>query len=108
MIRAMLAMAALAAAVSGAGVTPAGAEDYGIFTVHDSKLGKVLADPDGMTLYTNAKDPKGKSVCNGECAAKWPPMKAADEAKPVGDFSIIVRDDGTKQWADEKRPFITT
>ena len=67
----------------------------------------MLADPNGMTVYTYAKDQKGKSLCNGECAAKWPPVTAADDAKPFGDYSIIVRDDGTRQWADEDRPLYT-
>jgi predicted lipoprotein with Yx(FWY)xxD motif len=106
-MRITLAAAALAALVAGVGTGQARAEDYGIFTVHDSKLGKVLADPQGMTVYTFAKDPPGKSVCTGECAAKWPPVKAAADAQPVGDFTIITRDDGTRQWADENRPLYT-
>ena len=104
-MRMALVVAAFAVAILGAGATSA--EDYGIFKVQETKLGKVLADPNGMTVYTYAKDPKGKSVCNGQCAAKWPPVKAADDAKPFGDYSIIVRDDGTRQWADENRPLYT-
>ena len=36
----------------------------------------VLTNPAGMTLYTFDKDPAdaSKSTCNGECAAKWPPL----------------------------------
>jgi predicted lipoprotein with Yx(FWY)xxD motif len=52
-------------------------------------IGKVLADPNGMTLYTYVKDSPGKSNCYGECVEYWPPMKAAAEAKPVGDLTII-------------------
>jgi len=106
-MRVVLAATVVAVAIFATSVGVAGAEDYGIFTVRDSKLGTVLADPNGMTVYTFAKDPKGKSVCNGDCAVKWPPVKAADDAKPFGDYSIIVRDDGTRQWADEDRPLYT-
>jgi predicted lipoprotein with Yx(FWY)xxD motif len=53
-VRIALAVTALAVAILGTGMTAAGAEDYGIFTVHESKLGKVLADPNGMTVYTRA------------------------------------------------------
>ena len=106
-MRTALAVTALAVAILGTGVGAASAEDYGIFKVQETKLGKVLADPNGMTVYTYAKDHKGRSLCNGECAAKWPPVKAADDAKPLGDYSIIVRDDGTRQWADEDRPLYT-
>lgn len=69
-----------------------------------TSLGPVLTDTHGMTLYTFDKDPSGKSVCNGKCAENWPPLAAAADAKPTGEFSIIMRDDGSKQWAYEGKP----
>ena len=33
------------------------------------------------------------------CTEVWPPVLADDDAKPVGDFTIITRKDGRKQWA---------
>ena len=33
------------------------------------------------------------------CVQAWPPVLAADDAKPVGGWSIITRDDKKKQWA---------
>jgi predicted lipoprotein with Yx(FWY)xxD motif len=80
------------------------AGDYGPLQVVDSSAGKVLADEKGMTLYTYDKDTKGKSNCSGECAEYWPPAKAAADAKPTGDLTLIKRDDGTMQWADEGKP----
>tara|TARA_B100000427_G_scaffold299877_1_gene281879 strand:- start:645 stop:1025 length:381 start_codon:yes stop_codon:yes gene_type:complete len=65
----------------------------------NTDLGPVLADSKGMTLYTFRKDKPGKSVCNGQCAALWPPLTAADGAMADGDYSVITRDDGSKQWA---------
>jgi predicted lipoprotein with Yx(FWY)xxD motif len=64
----------------------------------------VLTNEAGMSLYTFDKDSGGKSACNGPCAANWPPLLAAADAKPYGDWSIITRDDGTKQWAYEGKP----
>jgi predicted lipoprotein with Yx(FWY)xxD motif len=66
----------------------------------------VLTGPNGMTLYTFDKDAagSGKSVCNGPCASNWPPLLAADTDKPAGDYSIVVRDDGKKQWAVKGKP----
>jgi len=66
--------------------------------------GGVLTGPNGMTLYTFDKDTSGKSVCNGPCAANWPPFMAADTDKASGDYSIITRDDGKKQWAIKGKP----
>jgi predicted lipoprotein with Yx(FWY)xxD motif len=66
----------------------------------------VLTNSAGMTLYTFDKDTAGggKSVCNGPCAANWPPLLAAADAKAQGDYSIITRDDGAKQWAYKGKP----
>ena len=66
----------------------------------------VLANPAGMTLYTFDKDAadSGKSVCNGDCAVKWPPLVAAAGDKADGAYSIITRDDGTRQWAFKGKP----
>jgi predicted lipoprotein with Yx(FWY)xxD motif len=63
----------------------------------DSAKGKVLTNDNGMTLYVFDKDSGGKSPCNGPCAGSWPPLMAVARAKPMGDYTIITRDDGGKQ-----------
>ncbi|MBS0534451.1 MAG: hypothetical protein JSR72_10375 [Proteobacteria bacterium] len=73
----------------------------------DSTKGKVLTDTSGMTLYTFDKDSAGKSACNGPCATNWPPLMAAADAKAAGAFTVIVRDDGSKQWAQGGKPLYT-
>jgi predicted lipoprotein with Yx(FWY)xxD motif len=69
----------------------------------------ILVNAKGMTLYTfdNDKAGSGKSVCNGPCAVKWPPMVAQTADQPVGDFMAIARDDGQKQWAYKGKPLYT-
>ena len=64
----------------------------------------VLVGAKGMTLYTFDKDAGGKSACNGPCAGNWPPLMAAAGDMASGDFSIITRDDGSKQWAQKGKP----
>lgn len=66
----------------------------------------VMVNSAGMTLYTFDKDPvgSGKSVCNGACAKNWPPLMAGPDAKARGEFSVVNRDDGTKQWAHDGKP----
>ena len=68
--------------------------------------GGTLVNSAGMTLYTFDKDAagSGKSACNGPCAALWPALKAADADHASGDWSIVVRDDGSKQWAYRGKP----
>jgi len=68
--------------------------------------GGVLVNSAGMTLYTFDKDVagSGKSACNGPCAALWPPIAAEDGTSGSGDYSIVSRDDGTKQWTYQGKP----
>ena len=68
--------------------------------------GGVLVGANGMTLYTFDKDAagSGKSVCNGPCATNWPPLTAAAGDAAHGDYAVITRDDGAKQWAFKGKP----
>ncbi|MEO7399163.1 MAG: hypothetical protein ABIV07_00125 [Polaromonas sp.] len=65
-----------------------------------------LVAANGMTLYTFANDKagSGKSACNGPCAALWPPMTASAADQPSGDYSIVTRDDGARQFAYKGKP----
>ncbi|MFD5100817.1 SCO0930 family lipoprotein [Streptomyces albidochromogenes] len=76
----------------------------GQLAVWDSKkLGKVLTDSEGFTLYRFDKDTVSppKSNCEGDCAKAWPVVPAGDAtAAPGTDASLlgeVERADGTKQ-----------
>lgn len=66
----------------------------------------VFVGANGMTLYTFDRDVagSGKSVCNGPCAQNWPPLMAAADAQSKGDWTVITRDDGGRQWAYKGKP----
>jgi predicted lipoprotein with Yx(FWY)xxD motif len=66
----------------------------------------VLTDAKGMTLYTFDQDPAdaSKSTCNGPCATNWPPLAADAKAAPMGEWAVVARDDGSKQWAYKGKP----
>ncbi|WP_243372994.1 COG4315 family predicted lipoprotein [Microvirga solisilvae] len=72
--------------------------------VADTSKGKALVDAKGMTLYTFDRDAAGKSNCNGQCAQNWPPLMAQAGAAASGDWSVVTRDDGGKQWAYKGKP----
>ena len=69
----------------------------------------VLATSAGATLYTFDKDVanSGKSVCNAQCATNWPPLAAQASDAASGDWSVVARDDGSKQWAYKGWPLYT-
>jgi predicted lipoprotein with Yx(FWY)xxD motif len=68
--------------------------------------GSTLAsEPAGRRpLYTYDKDGDGKSACVGPCVESWPPLLADGSAKPSGDWSLINRADGGRQWAFKGKP----
>ena len=69
--------------------------------------GGMFVDAKGMTVYVFDKDTPGKSACNGQCAVNWPPLFVADDGRAAGDWTIVMRDDGLKQWAYKGRPVYT-
>lgn len=81
-----------------------GGEALAVSTGSAAGVGKVLVDPEGMTLYYFQKDKKGSGVskCEGACAAAWPPLLSEGEAKAMSGvnssmLSTIERSDGTTQ-----------
>ncbi len=69
---------------------------------------RAYGDAKGMTLYTRDQDTTpGKSSCTQDCAKTWPAAVAAPDAQPVADWSLVGRDDGSKQWAYRGKPLYT-
>ena len=78
--------------------------DYVASDAKSYTRGDVLTTPDGMTVYVYDKEAEGSASCYGACADEWPPVLAPAEAKPFGDFSLVKRIDGTRQWAYRGKP----
>ena len=91
----VLALAAIAAGCASMGAAAPAKTADGVFV-----------GSNGMTLYVFDRDAagSGKSVCNGPCATNWPPLMATGSDAASGDWSVVTRDDGAKQWAYKGRP----
>ncbi|KGB80588.1 MAG: hypothetical protein CL814_15880 [Confluentimicrobium sp.] len=70
----------------------------------DTATGKVLTDGAGLSLYTFDNDTPAVSACYDACATNWPPLEAKSNARPQGEFGIILRADGTRQWSFRGQP----
>lgn len=68
--------------------------------------GGVLTTRSGLTLYTFDNDVagSGKSACTAPCSGIHPPYLVEEGAEVKGDFSVILREDGSKQWAYKGKP----
>ncbi len=83
----------------------------------DSEYGQILVDSKGMTLYMFDPDKGGKSTCEGDCLAAWPPVEGPAEAGSGVDDSLLgttKATDGTTMatyndwplyyWVEDKKP----
>ena len=62
-------------AATAAPATTAAQETSGTtVAVANSKLGDILVDGEGRTLYAFTKDQGDQSACSGECATNWPAL----------------------------------
>ena len=80
---------------SGGGAATVGVADNG-------KLGKILVDSNGRTVYLFQKDSGPRSMCSGACATDWPPVTATGKPSAGNGLSASVlgttkRSDGTTQ-----------
>ncbi len=65
----------------------------------------VMVDRLARGLYFYDRDTRpGRSTCYRTCRTLWPPLFADAHARPSGDFSVIERSDGTRQWAWQGKP----
>jgi predicted lipoprotein with Yx(FWY)xxD motif len=76
------------------------------------KLGKVVVDSKGLTLYDFHKDKGTSSSCYGECAQVWPPLLTESQPKGVKGVSAsklgtTMRKDGTTQVTLAGHPLYT-
>ncbi|WP_405997297.1 SCO0930 family lipoprotein [Streptomyces sp. NBC_00829] len=89
------------------------AELAGLSVRKDPKLGEIIVDKNGMTVYRFKKDSAWpmKSACVGECLKKWPVVAPVDKSDVEGitlkGFSTLNRPDGQKQQSVDCWPIYT-
>lgn len=77
------------------------------FDVLSLLSGQMLITSEGNSVYASAKDSAGKSNCHADCARAWTPVPAPAYAKARGEFTIVEREPGTRQWAFREQPLYT-
>jgi predicted lipoprotein with Yx(FWY)xxD motif len=104
----VVALVLLGVAAGTAGSSSTVASSNGLKVVQIGGV-SVLANAKGFTLYWFAPDTATKSVCNGSCAAYWPPVKGPVTAGPgiPGKLTTIKRADGSVQAAYDGHPLYT-
>src|SRR5437016_10094707 len=105
MLTAVLAATGFVAASSVAG----NARASSTVSLGKTKLGMILVNSRGHTLYLFARDRNGKSACSGSCAKFWPP--SLQQGKPTAGSGVKAsllgstkRSNGTRQLTYNKHP----
>jgi predicted lipoprotein with Yx(FWY)xxD motif len=97
----------------GEATKPAPAEGGAVVTAAAvPKLGKVIVDESGFTLYDFHKDKGTASSCYGQCAAVWPPLTTGGSPQAGGGVAAsklgtTKRKDGTIQVTFAGHPLYT-
>ena len=93
---------------------PAGGGAATIAVANNSKLGKILVDSKGMTVYYFEKDKQNgnASTCSGACASIWGPVTTSGAPKgqkgaSASKLGTIKRSDGTMQVTYNGWPLYT-
>jgi predicted lipoprotein with Yx(FWY)xxD motif len=95
------AVAAVSLSLALGGIASASSSSSAKVGVASSKLGRILVDQHGRTLYLFARDKKGKSACSGACVAYWPPLIASGKSHAVAGAKAALL--GTIRRADGRR-----
>lgn len=108
MLAALLGLVGFLAAGSIAG-TGSTTRTNASVSVHKTKLGLILVNSRGHTLYLFRKDKNGKSACSGNCAKFWPPLlsRGKPTAAPGVKRSLLGttrRSNGSLQVTYNKHP----
>ena len=82
----------------GGGSTAASSSGKGSVALASTKLGKVLVDGNGRTLYLFEADKGTMSKCDGACASAWPPLTTS--GKPTAGTGVVAAKLGTAKRAD--------
>ncbi len=80
--------------------TAAQAAGSATVAVASSRLGDILVDADGRTLYVFTKDKGDQSACSGECAANWPALTGTATAGTGAQAALLstaTQADGSSQ-----------
>ena len=73
--------------------------------IEKTLLGFVAADRHQKTLYAPQAEVEVASLClENECEESWSPVIAPRIARSIGDWNVVTRRDGLKQWAYRGQP----
>jgi len=77
------------------------------FSIRSSFNGRMLATDRSESVYSYEGDTADSSSCRADCLAKWKPVLAPSLARAQGEWSLLERSPGERQWVFRGKPLYT-
>lgn len=77
------------------------------FKVVTMALGRMLVTSKNQSVYAYDKDKFNKANCNDGCLSEWSPLIAPEFAVVQGEWAVVERRGGVKQWTYRGKPLYT-
>jgi predicted lipoprotein with Yx(FWY)xxD motif len=90
----LLALAVLALTLAACGSSSHDGGGAPVSSAQKAKVGRVIVDAEGRTLYRFTAEAQGRPVCTGACVKTWPPAIVADGGDLPDHVATVDRPDG--------------
>jgi predicted lipoprotein with Yx(FWY)xxD motif len=102
----LLAVVALVLAACGSSSGDSGSSGAKaiVASAQKAKVGRVVVDAQGRTLYRFTAEAQGRPVCTGACVSTWPPATVASASGLPAHVATVRRDDGKLQLTYDGHP----
>jgi predicted lipoprotein with Yx(FWY)xxD motif len=91
---ALLAVCAVLAACGSGSSDGGGSKSAVVSSAEKAKVGSVIVDAQGRTLYRFTAEAQGVPVCTGDCLGTWPPALAGSTTGLPEHVATVKRPDG--------------
>jgi predicted lipoprotein with Yx(FWY)xxD motif len=94
---------ALALAACGSSDTKSSSKAI-VASANKAKVGRVIVDAQGRTLYRFTAEAQGRPVCTGACVSTWLPATVSRASGLPAHVATVKRDDGALQLTYDGHP----
>lgn len=74
------------------------------FAVKTTSNGRLLTTDKNFSVYAYERDTPDTTMCDAECAMTWQPLIAPAMARAQGEWTVLERSPGVRQWVFRGKP----
>ena len=77
------------------------------FSVKSLMIGRMLTTASDEAVYSFDEDTEASTACSDSCLDDWKPVLAPEMARSMGEWSVLDRAPGVRQWVFRGKPLYT-